>query len=99
VLSRLCAGITSFSFTLLFFVIAADPTGPLVHGDRADLPGLDAYLLRRSYMRGFTPSQDDVILYNLLQANKTDVAAYPSVKRWQKHIASFPATDRGSWPA
>lgn len=83
----------------VWLTCAADPSGPLVRGDKVDLPALDAYLLRRTYMRGFTPSQDDAVVYGLLAAGKTDVAAYPSVKRWLNHIGTFPAAERGAWPA
>lgn len=91
--------VMSFTFLLCLSVCvrAADPTGPLVRDGKADLPALDAYLLRRTYMRGVVPTQDDVALLQLLQ--DASLEAYPSVKRWAKHMASFSADQRKAWPA
>merc|ERR1712110_135500 len=52
------------------------------------LKELDAYLLDRSYVTGFSPSQDDV--FKFLQI-KLVPDGLSNVQRWWKHISSFEA--------
>lgn len=54
----------------------------------AGFPTLDNYLVTRSYIAGFAPSQADVAVYKALCC-KPDAAKYPNAARWYKHIASY----------
>lgn len=80
--------------------VAAIP-GPLFDGAGSpNLANLDAYLQTRSYLRGFTPSQDDnALLPHLAGLALPDLKAmHPHLARWHQHIASFPPGVRAAWP-
>jgi elongation factor 1-beta len=62
----------------------------------AGLTALNTYLLTRSYIDGFKPSQADVAVFAGLSA-AVDEAKFPHVARWASHIASFPSTKRASY--
>lgn len=74
--------------------------GPLFDAaGQPSLPNLDAYLQTRSYLRGFTPSQDDAALLPHLAgwAPQELKAKYPHLARWHQHVAAFPAGVRALW--
>jgi len=54
----------------------------------AGLTILNNWLLTRSYVVGYTPSQADVATFKAL-SSAPDAAKYPNAARWYKHIASF----------
>jgi len=54
----------------------------------AGLAVLNNWLLTRSYITGFTPSQADVAVFKALKSSP-DAAKYPNAARWYKHIASY----------
>ncbi|KAF8644037.1 hypothetical protein AX16_008753 [Volvariella volvacea WC 439] len=56
----------------------------------ANLAKLEDYLLSRSYVEGYTPSQADVVVFNAI-TSAPDAAANPNVARWYKHIQSYKA--------
>jgi elongation factor 1-beta len=49
---------------------------------------LNNWLLTRSYVVGYTPSQADVATFKAL-SSAPDATKYPNAARWYKHIASF----------
>lgn len=49
---------------------------------------LNNWLLTRSYIVGYTPSQADVTTFKAL-SSAPDATKYPNAARWYKHIASF----------
>ncbi|KAA0200333.1 Integrin linked protein kinase [Fasciolopsis buskii] len=53
------------------------------------LKALDDYLLTRSYIEGFQPSQADVVVYKSL--GHKPAAKYHNALRWYNHIDSFGA--------
>ncbi|TGZ62449.1 hypothetical protein CRM22_007433 [Opisthorchis felineus] len=59
------------------------------------LSNLDAYLLTRSYVEGYQPSQADVVIYEAV--NKKPSAKYENALRWYTHIESF-GDERQSFP-
>jgi len=63
----------------------------------AGLGKLNDYLLTRSYIEGFKPSQADVAVFSQLSA-VVDDGKYPNVARWSVHIASFSPCKRSNWP-
>lgn len=70
----------------------------MVSGDFSSdtgLRSLDAYLLNRSYIEGYQPSQADCVVYRAV-GKKPDVK-YENALRWYKHIDSFGAA-RESFP-
>ncbi|KAG2039049.1 hypothetical protein BDR03DRAFT_952683 [Suillus americanus] len=50
---------------------------------------LEQHLTTRSYIEGYTPSQADVHVYNLLTA--PEPSKYPHSARWYSHIKSYTA--------
>ncbi|KAJ9130350.1 Elongation factor 1-beta [Coniochaeta hoffmannii] len=54
----------------------------------AGLAILNNWLLTRSYIVGYTPSQADVATFKAL-SSAPDAAKYPNAARWYKHIASY----------
>lgn len=76
-------------------MVAAPEFGNL----RADsgLEKLNTFMANRSYISGYTPSQDDSLtaakLMGAPSANK-----YPHAFRWHKHITSFHANEQATWP-
>ncbi|KZT64196.1 hypothetical protein DAEQUDRAFT_732924 [Daedalea quercina L-15889] len=55
-----------------------------------DLAKLNAHLITRSYVEGYTPSQADVHVYKAI-SSAPDASAYPAVARWYTHIKSYTA--------
>ncbi|CAH8485309.1 unnamed protein product [Dicrocoelium dendriticum] len=53
------------------------------------LRSLDAYLLTRSYIEGYQPSQADCVVYRAV--SKKPDAKYENALRWYNHIDSFGA--------
>ncbi|KAL6697056.1 hypothetical protein J3F84DRAFT_407801 [Trichoderma pleuroticola] len=49
---------------------------------------LDNWLLTRSYITGYTPTQADVACFKALESSP-DIAKYPQAARWYTHIATF----------
>ncbi|GLB44529.1 putative EF-1-beta EF-1-delta family protein [Lyophyllum shimeji] len=56
----------------------------------ADLAKLEQHLATRSYVEGYTPSQADVHVFNLVGA-APDASKTPNVARWYTHIRSYAA--------
>ncbi|KAI0999026.1 hypothetical protein K3495_g9172 [Podosphaera aphanis] len=54
----------------------------------AGLHMLNSWLLTRSYIVGYSPSQADVVTFKALQSAPSP-EQYPSVARWYKHISSY----------
>ncbi|KAG2361009.1 hypothetical protein BDR07DRAFT_1410893 [Suillus spraguei] len=54
-----------------------------------NLDALEQHLTTRSYIEGYTPSQADVHVYNLLTA--PEPSKYPHSARWYSHIKSYAA--------
>ncbi|KAJ9156185.1 Elongation factor 1-beta [Pleurostoma richardsiae] len=54
----------------------------------AGLVVLDKWLVTRSYIVGYTPSQADVATFKALKS-APDATKYPHAARWYKHIATF----------
>ncbi|KAG2078453.1 hypothetical protein BDR04DRAFT_1112650 [Suillus decipiens] len=54
-----------------------------------NLDALEQHLTTRSYIEGYTPSQADVHVYNLLTAPVP--SKYPHSARWYSHIKSYAA--------
>ncbi|KAG1725793.1 uncharacterized protein EDB91DRAFT_1061993 [Suillus paluster] len=52
-----------------------------------NLGALEQHLTTRSYIEGYTPSQADVYVYNLLTA--PEPSKYPHSARWYSHIKSY----------
>ncbi len=59
----------------------------------AGLTALNTYLLTRSYIDGFKPTQADVAVYAQL-STIIDEQKYQNVARWAKHIGSFSSCKR-----
>ncbi|KIJ33537.1 hypothetical protein M422DRAFT_264465 [Sphaerobolus stellatus SS14] len=53
-----------------------------------DVAKLEAHLLTRSYVEGYTPSQADVTVFKAL-GSAPNAATYPNAARWYTHIASY----------
>jgi elongation factor 1-beta len=53
-----------------------------------DVSALNSWLLTRSYIVGYSPSQADVACFKALNASP-EAAEYPYAARWWKHIASY----------
>jgi hypothetical protein len=62
-----------------------------------NLEVLDAKLLEKPYVNGFTPSQLDVAVFGALRGAQVDPAKFPNAARWLQHIASFTPMQRHSW--
>ncbi|KAM7191145.1 elongation factor 1-beta [Naviculisporaceae sp. PSN 640] len=56
----------------------------------AGLTVLNNWLLTRSYVSGYTPSQADVAVFKALKS-APDAEKYPNAARWYKHIATYEA--------
>lgn len=65
--------------------------------NKGELKKLDEHLLHHSYINGFLPSAEDVVVYNQIAAGDVDAAALPSLARWFEHIVSFSANARSKW--
>lgn len=75
------AGLAS-EYTTVAFPLAQSTT------NHSRAPVLNNWLLTRSYVVGYTPSQADVATFKAL-SSAPDAAKYPNAARWYKHIASF----------
>ncbi|TPP59648.1 Eukaryotic translation elongation factor 1 beta 2 [Fasciola gigantica] len=64
-------------------------------GTDSGIKALDDYLLSRSYIEGFQPSQADVVVYQ--SVGKKPSAKYHNAVRWYNHIDSF-GNERDSFP-
>lgn len=60
------------------------------------LQKLNDYLLSRSYISGYTPTQDDVITAAKLLGAPSS-SKYPNAYRWYKHINSFHPNEQALW--
>jgi len=54
----------------------------------AGLKALDEFLVDKSYIEGFEPSQADVSVFEAV-GSAPDAEKYPNVARWYAHIASY----------
>lgn len=60
------------------------------------LQKLNDYLLSRSYISGYTPTQDDVITAGKLLGAPSS-SKYPNAYRWYKHIKYFHPSEQALW--
>ncbi|OJA13950.1 hypothetical protein AZE42_01341 [Rhizopogon vesiculosus] len=60
-----------------------------------NLNAVEQHLTTRSYIEGYTPSQADVHVYNLITA--PEPSKYPHSARWYSHIKSY-TTEHASLP-
>lgn len=51
------------------------------------LQDLDEYLLNHSYISGYEPSEDDILVFQLM--NKEVLKEFVNISRWYRHINSF----------
>lgn len=58
---------------------------------------LNTYLAERSYISGYTPSNEDVKVFE--QLGKAPAGNVPHVLRWYRHIASYTPAERKAWAA
>ncbi|XP_026192014.1 elongation factor 1-beta [Cyclospora cayetanensis] len=63
----------------------------------AGLEKLNAYLAPRSYISGYTATQDDVATAAKM-LGAPSAAKLPHAFRWYKHITSFHQNEQASWP-
>ncbi|KAH0474507.1 MAG: hypothetical protein KVP17_003817 [Porospora cf. gigantea B] len=61
----------------------------------AGLKELNVHLLKESYVTGFEPTQDDVLVVNKLST--TPSAQYKNALRWFNHINSFSASEKANF--
>ncbi|KAA3671113.1 elongation factor 1-beta [Paragonimus westermani] len=61
----------------------------------AGLGALDGFLLSRSYIEGYQPSQADVVVFQCVGERPSD--KFENVLRWYKHIESF-GDERKAFP-
>ncbi|XP_059048653.1 elongation factor 1-beta' [Achroia grisella] len=61
------------------------------------LNDLNKYLVERSYLSGYTPSQADVQVFE--QVGKAPAASLPHALRWYRQISSYTPAERKAWPA
>ncbi|KAF8531219.1 hypothetical protein JB92DRAFT_184530 [Gautieria morchelliformis] len=59
-----------------------------------DLEKLEAHLLKRTYIEGYTPSQADVHVFTSLNS-APDASSHPNTARWFKHIQSYEPEHKG----
>jgi len=64
----------------------------------AGLKRLNDYLETRSYITGFTPSQNDVTLIQSLPSDIGSKTEISNVKRWHSHIHSFSKAQQNDFP-
>ncbi|RLU15419.1 hypothetical protein DMN91_012413 [Ooceraea biroi] len=57
---------------------------------------LNNYLANYSYLDGYTPSQQDATVYQLLEELDVNFANYPHLKRWYRHIGTFTDKDKAA---
>jgi hypothetical protein len=65
--------------------------------DASDVVAFDKYILSKSYVSGFAPSQADVAALAQMKSAPTDKQVH--ALRWYNHINSFAADARAAWPA
>ena len=65
------------------------------------LGDLDTYLLNYSYVHGYTPTEEDALIYDLLvsvlEGNDKMFFFLPNVLRWYKHISTFTPEEKSKW--
>ncbi|KAJ3275359.1 Translation elongation factor 1 beta [Terramyces sp. JEL0728] len=61
-----------------------------------DAKALDDYLLEKSYVEGYTPSQADVAVYE--QFKSAPAAKYVNATRWYNHLSSYTAAEFKAFP-
>jgi len=54
------------------------------------------YLLLNSYVEGYTPSKEDLDIFNTFDSSPDK--EYRNIARWYRHINSFSEEDRYAWP-
>lgn len=64
----------------------AAPQGPVTAMTEAQLVELDGYLVDKSYITGYTITQDDVYEFSRV---KSVPAGLVNLARWHRHIASY----------
>lgn len=74
---------------------AAMKAKPAPKGHKAT--GNEALLEEQPYIKGFSPSQADVELFNKLK--QSAIPTTTNLKRWFEHIGSFTPAERASWPS
>ena len=64
------------------------------------LKALDDYLSYRSYISGFQPTKNDLIVLQTILEDKLriNLQSLPHVSRWTLHIQSFSSSDKNSFP-
>jgi elongation factor 1-beta len=60
---------------------------------------LNSHLLNNSYITGYQPSKDDADVFNAIKPGSFDPKKFVHLNRWYKHIMSWSAEERASWPA
>ncbi|KAJ3424511.1 elongation factor 1-beta [Anaeramoeba flamelloides] len=71
-------------------IILEKPTSP------KGLTELNNYLADKSYIKLYTPTSADVLVFDEIKENP-NATKYPHVARWYKHIAFFPVEVREKW--
>ena len=64
----------------------AAPQGPVTAMTEAQLIELDGYLVDKSYITGYTITQDDVYEFSRVKSVPADLV---NLARWHRHIASY----------
>lgn len=64
------------------------------------LRSLDNYLSNRSYISGFQPSQNDLLVYQKILEDYSSIRqlSFLHLNRWASHIQSFSTSDRNLFP-
>lgn len=62
------------------------------------LSELNEILESFSYVGGYTPTQADLSVTNLLAEADVPLSKYPHISRWYSHISSFSEAERGIFP-
>ena len=64
------------------------------------LKSLDNYLSNRSYISGFQPSQNDLLVFQKLLECYSSIRqpSFPHLNRWSSNIQSFSTNDRNLFP-
>ena len=70
-------------------------------GDPSSSKGFDflqRHLEARSYISGFSASQNDVKVFSAMKCEPADTERYPDVIRWYRHIGSYGPEGRKAFP-
>ncbi len=62
------------------------------------LSSLDQFLLDKSFVSGYAPSQADLTLLHQLAAHKTGLNQYTNIQRWVQTLQSYASDERGQFP-